>query len=432
MPTEAGWYTIVYTAVDTLGNEGVSVRNVYVAEDLGDIEVTLPDTLISETTLGSWVTLDAPTYEGVCGETGLQIKKTVTLGGETYEVTDGFRPETKGEWKITYTLTDYLGRVGTAEHTLNAVIGEGYVLLDELVLPQVFVSDSKYVLPEIYATDYSTGKAERKLANVVVTDKNGQNTYKAGQTFIPSVATNGDKVTLSYEYNGQVLVVREIPAVLVKGNGNKIIGQNYFYGEGITVIDKDDKGTADTDDDTVFTSGFGIVANEAAASCGWTFATPQLTDNLSVVFAGIVGKTNFTGLKITLTDKQNANEQICVTLQVKGNSTSVIVGDTVVDIAFSLNSGDDYTVGYTNGKFSFNGVSVAVNSTTSGEAFEGFSSSLAYIHVDMLNAKAGASYLVRAPLSTFTSRSRYTRILLCPRAKRRTSCAHARIKSCKR
>lgn len=388
-PTSSGWYTVVYSAKDALGNEGSAIRNIYVADDLGDIEVTLPDNYLTTTTLGSWVALDDAIYTGDCGIATLT--KTVSLGDEAYVVTDGFRPEVAGEWKVVYTVTDYLGRVGTAEYTIDATIGEGYVLLDNVVLPQVFVSDSKYTLPEIYAVDYSSGKAERKLASVIVTDKNGEKTYAAGATFVPSVAENGDMVAVSYQYDGQVLAETQVPAVLVK-NGSKIIGQNYFYGQGFTTTFQDDKDNDDPSDDEYYSAGIEIITNENSALCGWTFATPQLMDDFSMLFEGIAAHTTFEAMQITLTDSKNPSEQICLTLNVKGKASSMVVCGVEMDTDVVLASNQQYKVSYKGGKFTFGGVSLPATETTGGEAFNGFSSSVAYVRVELVNAKAGASY----------------------------------------
>ena len=388
-PTTAGWYTVVYTAKDALGNEGYAVRNIYVADDLGEIEIILPDNYTTETTLGSWVALDDVAYTGDCGIA--TIKKTVTLGEETYEVTDGFRPETAGEWKVVYTVTDYLGRVGTVEYTINATIGEGYLLLDNIVLPQVYVSDCEYTLPEIYATDYSSGKAERKLASVVVTDKNGEKTYTAGDSFVPSVAENGDMVTICYQYGGQVLDEAQVPAVLVK-NGSKIISQNYFYGQGFTTTFQDDKDNDDPSDDEYYSAGIEIIVNENSALCGWTFATPQLMDNFSMLFEGIAGHANFEAMQITLTDAKNPSEQIRLTINVRGKASSMTVCGMEMATEVALGANQQYKVSYKDGKFTFGNISLPATETTSGEAFNGFSSNIAYVRVELINAKAGASY----------------------------------------
>jgi len=382
-PSVAGWHTIVYEAKDALGNTAIETRNVYVEEDLGSITVNLPTNVVTEATLGYWVPVEQPTYFGDSGSVTLKI--TATLGEESYEITDGFLPEKQGEWTVKYTVTDYIGRTGTAEYVVNATPGDNYVVLDKLVLPQIFVSDSEYTLPVIHAIDYSSGRPDSKACSVVVTDKNGEKTYTAGDKFTPSVAENGDMVTISYQYNGKEVIAREVPAVLVKGMG-AIIAKNYIYGEGFSTSYKDAN-------DEWLSAGIEITANEDSEVCGWTFATPQLVDNFNLLFEGIAAKTNFSELVITLTDSQNENEQIKISLKVKPTGTTFTVGDESLDITNTTLAADkQYTVEYNNGKVTFGDMNISVKSTVNGEAFTGFSSNLIYVHVDMLNAKAGAGY----------------------------------------
>lgn len=394
-PTVAGWHTIVYTATDALGNEETVERNVYVSSDLGDIDITLPQEPVTEARLGEWVPVALATYTGDCGIADMKI--TVTNGNETKEITDGFLPEIAGEWKVTYTVTDYIGRSATASYTVNATAHDDYILLDDVVLPQIYVSDSEYKLPEIYAKSYSTGKAEEVLCDVVVTDKNGAKTYKAGETFVPSVEENGDKVTVSYQYNGEELATKEVPAVLVMGTG-KIIAQNYLYGEDVTTALKDEN-------DEFYKNGVAVFAKEDSEVCGWTFATPQLIDNFNVLFQGIEGRANFNGLKLTLTDSLNAKEEICVTLTVKKEVTTMTVGEMSAEVSgVSLTGSDQYTISYSEGKFTVGSISLTADKTTSGEAFTGFSSNLAYVKVEMLKAKKDAGYLVLAVCGANLSR----------------------------
>ena len=383
-PTSSGWYTIVYTAKDGLGNTAKETRNVYVAEDLGAIAVELPETKVTEATLGVWVPVEQATYTGDCGISEMKI--TASLNGESYEITDGFLPELAGEWTVTYTVTDYIGRTGTASYAVNATVGDTLVVLDEIVLPQVFVSDSKYTLPVIYGNEYTGTSVNKHLCDVVVTDKNGDKPYKAGDSFVPSVAENGDMVKVSYQYNGKELKGIEIPAVLVKGEGDKIIAKNYLYGEGFTTTYKDAK-------NNWFSSGIKIIAEEDTERFGWTFATPQFVNNFAITFEGIASDSNFESLVLTLTDSKNANEQIRIALKVKPSGTTITVGDTSVDNStVSLAKDGEYTIEYNNCKFTFGGVTVAAEKTTNGEPFTGFSSKLAYVHVDAVNAKKGAAY----------------------------------------
>ena len=388
-PTSAGWYTIAYTARDASGNVGTEIRNVYVEEDLGKIEVALPEDLITNVTLGTWVSVPTVSYTGDCGLAS--VKATLTYGEESYEVTDKFLPEYTGEWKVTYTVTDYIGRTGTAEYVVNAQPGDTYVVLDELVLPQIFVSDSAYVLPELYATDYSSGAPERVLCNVVVTDKNDAKSYSAGDTFVPSVAENGDKVTVSYQCNGTEVMTKEIPAVLVRDDvSGKVIAKNYIYGEDVETSYKDVAGEW-------LAAGVAITAKADSELSGWTFATPQLMNDFSVLFEGLKDLAKFDGLKITLTDSLNASEEISVTLKKKGSGTSLIVGEESMDeMSVSIAANKQYTLKYANKRFRFGTATLTVNETVNGEAFNGFSSNLAYVKVEMINALAGASYLLRS------------------------------------
>ncbi len=386
-PATAGWYTIVYTAKDLLGNTQTETRNVYVAQDLGDITVELPDNRLEEATLGQWVPVDKATYSGDCGIAEMQV--VAKLGDTIVDVTDGFRPEVAGEWQIIYTVTDYIGRVGSNQYTVNAVASDNIVVVDTIVLPPVYVADCEYILPKLVAYDYSSGARVEKLCDVIVTDKNGEKTYKAGDAFVPAVAESGDKIKVTYSSNGVTLVEKAVPTVIVK-NGDKIIAKNYLYGEGITTSYKDEN-------DEWYSAGAAIIANENSKLCGWTFATPQLVNDFSVILECLAARANFDGFVITLTDAFNSEKSISLTIKKKGAGSTISAGGAWVDIAAAgLAVNKQYTIGYTDGKFSFADVNIPVNTMVNGEQFTGFSSSLVYLRVETINAEQGAAYKIRS------------------------------------
>ena len=115
---------------------------------------------------------------------------------------EGFRPEKAGEYTVTYTVTDYIGQTGSVSYTVKAVLGSVPVFVDTPVLPYFFVSGSEYILPEVYANDYRSGKLERKIASAEITDASGTRTVQAGETFVPSVAENGDQVKVVFKCDG--------------------------------------------------------------------------------------------------------------------------------------------------------------------------------------------------------------------------------------
>ncbi len=391
-PTNSGWHTIEYTAKDALGNVGKEIRNVYVAEKLDDIVVTLPEDKITEAKLGDWIELTPATYTGGCGLADMVT--TVTNGEETYELTEGgFRPEKTGKYIVKYTVTDYIGIVGTAQYEVNATPGTGYITLDTITLPKVFLSGCTYVLPELNAISYATGAPVKTLCDVdVVVDGQKVGTYKAGQSFVPSVTENGKIVKLVYKCGDSILEEREIPTIIAKSGEAKkpIYGENYLYGEGFHTSFKDENGKN-------YSQGIEVVADADAELCGWTFATQQLVNNVVLEFEGIADKTTFESLIITLIDAQNEDNAISIELKVKPNVTPIIVGDTVFESSnATLVTNKAYKVSYANGKFMYGGFSIAAEKTVNGEEFTGFSSSFAYVRVEMKNAKEGSAYKFRS------------------------------------
>lgn len=396
-PTLPNWYTIVYTAKDALGNSTKETRSVYVSSDLGDINVSLPEDLVQDAVLGHWVEVLPADYVGDCGIANQKIT-VCHENGEPFEITNGFLPELSGKWTVRYTVSDYIGRVGAAEYTINAIPGSGYVILEEPVLPQIYLSESEYVLPELYATNYATGKAERMLCDVVVMDANAENKYTSGQSFVPSVTENGNKVRISYQCDGETLFVKEIPAVLVRGDDESIIAKNYLYGEGFEISYKnvDGKWLAD---------GISVLASEATELCGWTFATPQLSDGINLLFQGEASRAKFKSLRITLTDAQDPGRQIALNVGVKSGSVMLTSGQKTIEIpGKTLITNDKYEITYKSGKFAFENVFIPVDVMTNGELFEGFASNLVYIKVEMCNAQANAGYILRSVCEAGLSR----------------------------
>ncbi len=389
-PTVAGWHTIVYMATDVLGNVGKEIRNVYVAEKVEEIAITMPENRITSAELGSWVDVIPATYTGGCGIA--EMKTTVTFGEETYEITDGFRPEKEGDWVVTYTVTDYIGISQSAQYAVHATPGTGYITLDTLILPKFFLSDCKYVLPEIYAISYATGAPVKTLCDVdVMVGEEKIATHKAGESFVPVVKTNGELVKLVYKCGDSILEERDIPTIIAKSDNAKkpIYGENYLYGEGFHTSFKDESGKN-------YSQGIEIIADAESELCGWTFATPQLMNDFVLEFEGLSAKTTFESLVITLTDSQNPNEEISIELVVKDKATPIIVGDNSLESkTTSLITNKTYKVAYANGKFTYGGVNLAVGKTVNGEEFNGFSSNLAYVRVEMKNAKEGSAYKLR-------------------------------------
>ncbi len=390
-----GYYSIVYTATDRYGNTAERILTVHAGNEIPEIKVealfTAPETAV----LGEWLLL--PTDLKIEGGSGNKtIAITVSNGSDVYEVDgNGFRPEKAGEWTVTYTVTDYIGNIGEYSYKVKTELPTQPILVDDVILPQIFISGQPYVLPVVYANDYRTGTLNRGLCDVEVKDANGTKTYKAGDTFSPAVAENGEKVSISFKFDGVTLKYLEIPTILawVKEDGNtRLQEQNYFYGEGFTA-----ETTAE---------GVRIVTNQVDGS--WMFANALVAHGLNITLHSDTEPTNYSGYEMTLVDAENPENAIRMQVIKKGavSSFSVYGSDVVLELHCNLDK-ENVNLGYENNAFVVNGTALAAVQTLNGEKFDGFTSAKVYASVKALDAISGAAYkVVSINGNPFTAKTR--------------------------
>lgn len=383
-PERNGYYSIVYTAKDNFGQVGSVIYPVYATADIPELTVTLPENVPADALLGYEIKLDAPIMAGGTGN--LTYKTTaVTPAGETMEVDGSFIPELAGEWTVTYTATDYIGTIATASFKFDAAAGDKPVINAKALLPKMYMSGISYVLPEIYADNYSSGKKASELCDVKIEYADGKTeTKKAGDTFIPTVANSGEKIKVTYYSGAASLETAEIPVLIVK-DGSKVFVKNYLYGDNITVVGQDEEGKN--------YKGLHVYA-EKAGDAVWTFANPQVAELVAIKLQSLQSKTKYSALAFTLTDAENPEESVTMTVEVSTASVKLICGSFVLDVATSLMTETTFNVTFAGGKFKFENANVDVDTYDNGEAFNGFSSNKVYITVAMKDAKAGAGYML--------------------------------------
>ena len=379
-PSKAGYYAIVYTATDYYGNAAQELLWVKAGETVVP-SLTLAQ---SEGTaeLGTLVELPAYTVSG--GSGNATVKITATNGTQTVDCSNGyFRPETQGVWTVTYTATDYIGQQGTATYTLTTSLGAKPLFLDEAALPKAFVSGSTYIMPVLFANDYTSGTLVKTQATATVFDGEHPDgvAVAGGQAFTPKVTNSGDKVTVKYQV-GASEKVYEIPAILPYEN-NKLNVKNYFVGTGFT-LDASKEGT---------------VVTASAANGGFTFANALLAQNLAVQFTTLTDASNYAGLKITLTDADAPSVSVTAYIQNKQGYSLFTVGETTTKVmkGFTFAEADNtFAFGYRNGELYMASSSIQVKETTDGTAFDGFVRDKVWLQVEFIGADAasGAAFRV--------------------------------------
>lgn len=383
VPTRRGYYSIVYTAKDFFGNKATTEYSVFAVEEIPALTVENPANVPTTATLGYPVAVEMPTYAGGTGNIICVITAT-DPDGNSCEITDSFIPDIAGTWTVTYTVSDYIGTQATSSFDLEATAGDKPVIDSQPVLPKVYLNGVSYTLPMVYADDYTSGRKVSAPCNVKIEYADKTETKKAGDTFIPTVSENGERVKITYFSGASTLEAMEVPVVIIK-SGSDVYVKNYVYGENIEIADKDENGKN--------LKGLQITATQAG-NIGWTFANPQVAELFSVKLSSLKGKTMYKGMEINLTDVENPEESATLHITVNGGNITVVNGSFSADIDMSFSVESIFTVAYAGGKFKFENVNIAIESYDNGEAFNGFTSNKVYASVTMMEAAKGSAYML--------------------------------------
>ena len=151
-----GNYAVVYRARDRAGNEAEKVVYVHYGGEIAPISVLLPDDRQTECIVGEYLPVLPAEISGGSGD--VRVTVSVCKGEEVFSADEGgVQIPEEGEWTVIYTATDFIGNVETASYTVTATASDYAVFYPAPVIPKVYIAGGEYVIPEYYATDYSSG-----------------------------------------------------------------------------------------------------------------------------------------------------------------------------------------------------------------------------------------------------------------------------------
>lgn len=390
VPDREGDYAIIYSAKDGFGNKSEEIFIVKAMGKTPDVKISLSENPATEVELGAYVEFPTPTIEGGSGE--IKLETAVIYGGERVVAERGFRPENAGEYTVEYTATDYIGKTATVSFKFNATAGDKPVFIDGVTLPPVYISGGKYALPVLYANDYSSGRLNRVLCDVKVSDANGVKTYRAGDEFAPTVDSSGDKIEITYVAGNAEYDTISVPVIIGK-NGNSVLMSNYIYGEDIIADVRDDNGD-------LYSSGIAVTPKAGKNKAGWTFANAQVAEGVSFALTTIAGKSDFDKFGFTFVDYADGNRSVTITVEVKARAVVVTHGGNSYSLSSAVKNGGEIAVAYSDGRITINCndgetvASVPLKKYDNGEAFDGFPSSRVFFSVYSEGNPTGTKYLV--------------------------------------
>jgi len=383
-----GTYAIVYTARDHMGNVA---ERIYWVNAVAALDTPLAMTLdkanaVTSGVCGEKITLADYTAVGGSGDAIVTI--TATCGDTTLDVSKGtLLAEKAGTWTVTFTAKDYSGITVTDSYEITIGLGDKPVFVDAPLFPKYIISGMDYVVPTVYAYDYTSGSKVEKVADLEVTDANGTKTYKAGEKYTPEVDESGN-IALAFVCESASMSM-PVSAVAPRSGALSVYIEKMFISDGVNI-------TRDKEGLTLEALRDG--------SFNWTFANALAAENTALYVKGISGYSTFEGLKVTLTDY--ADSSIAVTMYVEHDakgSLRVKFGNTNRELTKGLNKGIDEVTGkdlnritfsYKLGKFYVDSLGVTVTTDDSGNPFNGFPSGRVYMSAEATGVTAGEKYII--------------------------------------
>lgn len=354
----AGYYAIIYTAKDFSGNVSEKILWVNCLSDAPDPVIEIDESgKQTEVKVGERVNVANANLSGGSGNLNLEVYRE--YNGEKVVVEDGaFIPESAGEYKIVYVVTDEIGQTASAEYSFKAIVSSSPVFSSDAVLPSVLIAGGSYKIPAFVGGDYSGGARKEVIATCKVTDKNGEKTYNAGDVFVPEIDGKNGRVKFTF-VAGATEKIYEIPCVNVwnvVGNRKRLDFASYIYSEDGVLTEKTENGLKVT------------VNGEGTAE----FINPLLADKFSLTFRGVSG--GFGKITAELTDDRDGNVKVTIVLEEKNGKVYLSAGGTTVTPEFAFDGAKNIEIAYSAGKITAAGLTIDVGKTDAGKVFEGFKS----------------------------------------------------------
>ena len=353
----AGKYEIVYRAEDNSGNVQIETIEITSLATTPNIFISIADALVEGVEI--YETVDIPTADEIPvfgGSGSLKVERTVCdPNGQVLNVEDTLQLTMLGDYKVIYTVTDYLGNVQYGLQTIRAVGVEKPKFVETPEFDKKLIAGFVYDLPQVLVIETVNGEVVELVCK----------TYINGEIVDGEFLADGSEVDIRYVAEGQTGSTEWSTTISIVNTDEGRYKDLYFYNEGDLKIENeqyDVKLTFAEDCQTSFVNalysdGFILMMSYAAEQIGFSSMAVQMVNAenraLSVTVRLLYEKANDAWfLQLNDSNKKIAfttSDEI-LTFKLEGN------GEKIVDAS---------------------GVTVAtIKIYDNGKSFQGFSDSL--------------------------------------------------------
>lgn len=383
VPFKAGVYTVIYTATDAYGNEGVKETEITAdGEDAKPMTVEAED--IPDALAGVTCRIPLPSVSGNRGDVAWRAVAINPTAGAEYEISSEnpeFFPEYAGDYSVEYYVGDYVSEIKLVK-SLKVNKNDAPVFFGQPVLPKYMLYGCIYNFPQIEAKVYSDGTPVEAVPEIYVAEDGGAE-RKASYRYA-SYAKRNIRIIYRVDNGGNIgeYVSPEIP-VIDAGYGGVYDIAGYFSNDGLKPVPQGKFIRFAADGDAA-----------AGSSVSTTFINALQTFDFNVSFAA--SGLGFDTINVYLTDYADCNVQIKLTYKLHADG----------DVYFSINDGAEVLLesAYFNDgnkplspDITDNGTCVMPTGTTAlrfgitsdlqGKEFKGFTGSMAYLTLELEGIK---------------------------------------------
>ncbi len=383
VPERETEYSIVYTATDKAGNSAETVVKVAASATLDRISIQLGEKLLNGVT-GKSVKVATPTlldgtgtqYVSICAVHKENNAVRCDIDLESLE----FLPLYAGVYEIVYTYGDYIEE---NVETYEMVIENGTTpyVADGIQLPKYVLKNGTYTFPEVQGYVFGGGTTQ-ETCEVLVKQDQGQPTPLVNHT----VKVTADKeITVIYQLkDGASTFQREYSIPVIDtgfAEADQLDLSKYFISDTMVGV---------RENTNVLYTASGTNGDTAKME----FIKPLLAENFCLDFSTDIAYSQFSGLRIVLTDNENKDISVQFTVfNQNGNANLKINAEDVaydLEQSFFADEPSVFTLEYSNktNSIALPSGNVKILNCANGDVFKGFTSNFVQMEIELLDIKA--------------------------------------------
>ena len=283
----AGKYQIVYRAEDYSGNKTEKILEISAQETMPNLYIAIEEPLVQADVYQTVTIPFASQVQAFGGSGYLSVDRNVyNPKGQKLEVEDTLQLTMLGNYKVMFSVTDYLGNVAYAAMTVSVNPLTKPTFIQEPTFDSAFIKDFIYELPQVLVVETVNGQIIELPYQVYINDKLVESTFEA----------KGETMNVRYVVNGETGVAewsRDISVVDTEYGKYK---SRYFYSEsGMQILDE--KLYVD----------FRFSENSSVE-----FVNPLYADGFSLILSYEAEQVNFSTMKLTLTNASDLTQSVTV------------------------------------------------------------------------------------------------------------------------